>query len=94
MEAKGYQTGTLINVNAAFTFRLNFFTQVTVNGSFGYQWSKTQLLAKNDKNILVTKSYLWKPINIENTTLPKQTDSFKNYLADNPRLLSRSGRDL
>jgi outer membrane protein insertion porin family len=84
MEAKGYQTGTLINVNAAFTFRLNFFTQVTVNGSFGYQWSKTQLLAKNDKNILVTKSYLWKPINIENTTLPKQTDSFKNYLADNP----------
>jgi outer membrane protein insertion porin family len=84
LEEKGYHTGTLINVNAGYTLRLNFFTEFTVNGSFGYEWSKAQLLTKKDKNILVTKSYLWKPINIENTTLPVQTDSFKNYLADNP----------
>jgi outer membrane protein insertion porin family len=84
LEEKGYHTGTLINVNAGYTLRLNFFTEFTVNGSFGYEWSKAQVRTKNDKNFLVTKSYLWKPINIENTTLPVQTDSFKSYLKDNP----------
>ncbi|HSZ35082.1 MAG TPA: hypothetical protein VK772_17315, partial [Puia sp.] len=38
LDAKGYSTQTLINVNAGYTKRLDFFTQESVNGSFGYQW--------------------------------------------------------
>ncbi len=93
LEQKGFNTQTLINVNANYTRRIDFFTMVSVNGSFGYQWSKTTIHSKNDKSFPVTKSYLWKPINIENTTLPYTTDSFKNYLDSNPafRLSFRPG---
>jgi len=84
LEQKGFNTQTLINVNANYTRRIDFFTMVSVNGSFGYQWSKTTIHSKNDKSFAVTKSYLWKPINIENTTLPKTTDSFDRYLKANP----------
>ncbi len=84
LEQKGFNTQTLINVNANYTRRIDFFTMISVNGSFGYQWSKTTIHSKNDKSFPVTKSYLWKPINIENTTLPYTTDSFKNYLDSNP----------
>ena len=86
LDAKGYNTQTLINVNAGYTKRLDFFTQESVNGSFGYQWSKTQIHKKNDLVFTVTKSYFWKPINIENTTYPKITDSFKHFLQENPPL--------
>ncbi len=86
LDAKGYSTQTLINVNAGYTKRLDFFTQESVNGSFGYQWSKTQIHKKNDLTFSVTKSYFWKPINIENTTYPKITDSFKTILQENPPL--------
>ncbi|HEY2648893.1 MAG TPA: BamA/TamA family outer membrane protein [Puia sp.] len=93
LEQKGFNTQTLINVNANYTRRIDFFTMVSVNGSFGYQWSKTTIHSKNDKSFPVTKSYIWKPINIENTTLPYTTDSFKNYLDSNPafRLSFRPG---
>ena len=84
LEQKGFNTQTLINVNANYTRRIDFFTMVSVNGSFGYQWSKTTIHSKNDKSFPVTKSYVWKPINIENTTLPVTTDSFNKYLAQNP----------
>ncbi len=84
LEKKGFNTQTLINVNANYTRRIAFFTMVSVNGSFGYQWSKTTMHSKKDQNFPVTKSYLWKPINIENTTLPHTTDSFNKYLAANP----------
>jgi hypothetical protein len=84
LEQKGFNTQTLINVNANYTRRIDFFTMVSVNGSFGYQWSKTTIHSKHDKSFPVTKSYVWKPINIENTTLPKTTDSFDHYLALNP----------
>jgi outer membrane protein insertion porin family len=84
LDQKGFNTQTLINVNANYTRRIDFFTMVSVNGSFGYQWSKTTIHSKNDKSFPVTKSYLWKPINIENTTLPITTDSFDKYLAQNP----------
>jgi outer membrane protein insertion porin family len=85
LEKKGFKTQTLINVNGGYTRRLNFFTEGSLNGSFGYQWSKSLLHTKKDKSFLVTKSYLWKPINIENTTLD-ETDSLKNILASNPPL--------
>jgi outer membrane protein assembly factor BamA len=84
LEQKGFNTQTLINVNAQYTRRIDFFTMVSVNGSFGYQWSKTSIHSKKDRSFVVTKSYVWKPINIENTTLPKTTDSFDRYLAQNP----------
>jgi outer membrane protein insertion porin family len=84
LEQKGFNTQTLINVNANYTRRIAFFTMISVNGSFGYQWSKTTIHSKKDQNFAVTKSYLWKPINIENTTLPHTTDSFDTYLTNNP----------
>ncbi len=86
LEQKGYSTQTLINVNAGYTRRLDFFTQESVNGSFGYQWSKTQIHKKNEQAFSVTKSYFWKPINIENTTYPNITDSFQTILKENPPL--------
>jgi outer membrane protein insertion porin family len=85
LENKGFKTQTLINVNGGYTKRLNFFTQGTLNGSFGYQWSRSLIHSKNDKNFVVTKSFIWKPINIENTTLVEQ-DSLKKILLDNPPL--------
>ena len=86
LEAKGYNTQTLINVNAGYVERLDFFTQVNENASFGYQWSKTELHKDKEKTISVTKKYLWKPINIENYTYPVIKDSFKTLLKDNPPL--------
>ena len=70
LEQKGFHTQTLINVNANYTRRIDFFTLVSLNGSFGYQWSKPTLHTEKDNSFSVTKSYLWKPINIENTSLP------------------------
>ncbi len=86
LEEKGFHTQTLINVNANYTRRIDFFTLVSLNGSFGYQWSRPTLHTVKDKTFTVTKSYLWKPINIENTSLPVTTDSFDNVLNENPPL--------
>jgi len=84
LEAKGYNTQTLINVNAGYIKRLDFFTQMSENASFGYQWSKSEVHKDKDKLVTVTKSYLWKPLNIENFTYPVITDSFRTLLKDNP----------
>ena len=86
LEEKGYATQTLINVNAGYTWRFDFFTQVSVNGSFGYLWSKVKQKTWGEKTFNVTKHYTWKPINIENTTYPVITDSFQTILNDNPPL--------
>jgi outer membrane protein insertion porin family len=86
LESKGYTTQTLINVNAGYTRRLDLFTQISENASFGYQWSKSWIKKNKEKNVTITKSYLWKPINIENTTYPVITDSFLMILAQNPPL--------
>jgi outer membrane protein insertion porin family len=86
LEEKGFRTQTLINVNANYTRRIGFFTYLSINGSYGYQWSRTQLHSDKEKTIKVTKGYLWKPINIENTSLPSTTDSFDHVLANNPPL--------
>ncbi|HEX3767446.1 MAG TPA: hypothetical protein VHT72_03680, partial [Puia sp.] len=86
MEAKGYNTQTLINVNAGYVKRLLYFTQVNENANFGYQWSKTELRKTNGNTFTVTKSYLWKPINIENYTYPVIKDTFKILLKNNPPL--------
>jgi outer membrane protein insertion porin family len=86
LENKGFHTQTLINVNANYTRRIDFFTFESINGSFGYQWSKTKLKSDKEKIVSITKSYLWKPINIENTSLPVTSDSFNTLLKNNPAL--------
>ena len=86
LENKGFRTQTLINVNATYTRRLAFFTMVSVNGSFGYQWSRTLQHMSGDQMVNVTKSYLWKPINIENTDTLNTTDSLDHILTENPAL--------
>ncbi len=86
LQEKGFHTQTLINVNANYTRRIDFFTFESVNGSFGYQWSKNILRSKRYKSYTVTKSFLWKPFNIENTSLPYTTDSFNTLLTQNPPL--------
>lgn len=64
---------TVINVNASYIDRRQFFTVRSANASFGWEWTK--------KN----KSFLWRPFNIEYTKLDK-TDSFQNYLNEIPSL--------
>jgi outer membrane protein insertion porin family len=86
LEEKGYHTQTLINVNAGYVYRFDFFTQVNENISFGYQWSKIELHKDKDLTFSVTKNYLWKPINIENYSYPVIEDSFKTLLQENPPL--------
>src|SRR5580765_1212199 len=82
LENKGFHTQTLINVNANYTRRIDFFTLVSLNGSFGYQWSRPTIKTVRGNSFSVTKSYLWKPINIENTSLPVTTDSFDTVLQE------------
>ncbi len=64
---------TVLNANASYTDRYQFFTVKSINGSFGYEWNKGN------------KSFLWRPFNIEYTDLNK-TDSFQRYLDTNPSL--------
>jgi hypothetical protein len=64
---------SVVNVNASYIDRRQFFTVRTINGSFGWEWSKNKW------------SYLLRPINIEYTQLDK-TDSFKTYLQNVPSL--------
>ena len=64
---------TVLNANASYTDRYQFFTVKSINGSFGYEWNKGN------------KSFLFRPINIEYTQLDK-TDSFQRYLDTNPSL--------
>ena len=70
---------TILNFNASYTDRRQFFTVRTINGSWGYQWTKTNSLANS------SKTYLYKPINVEYTTLTK-TDSFQKILNNIPSL--------
>ena len=64
---------TILNANASYTDRRQFFTAKTFNVSWGYQWSRGY------------HSFLWTPLNIEYTRLDK-TDSFQHYLDSIPSL--------
>ncbi len=70
---------TILNFNASYTDRRQLFTVRTINGSWGYQWTKTNSLANS------SRTYLYKPINVEYTTLTK-TDSFQKILNNIPSL--------
>jgi len=75
---------TVLNVNASYIDRRQFYTLKSINGSWGYQWSR------NSGNI--TKSFIYKPINVEYSLLG-ETDSLKYILSQNPslRLAFRTG---
>lgn len=64
---------SVLNVNASYIDRRQFFTMRSINGSFGYEWTRGN------------KSFLIRPINIEYTQLIK-TDSFNRYLDSIPSL--------
>jgi outer membrane protein assembly factor BamA len=64
---------TLLNVNASFTDRRQFYTLRSINGAWGYQYTKNN------------KTFLWRIPNIEYTTLD-QEDSLKALLKANPAL--------
>jgi outer membrane protein insertion porin family len=64
---------TVINANASYIDRRNFFAVTTFNASFGWEWA-----VKN-------KSYLLRLLNVEYTKLVK-TDSFQRYLDQIPSL--------
>ncbi|HXB06392.1 MAG TPA: BamA/TamA family outer membrane protein [Puia sp.] len=64
---------SVVNVNASYIDRRQFFTMRSINGSFGWEWTKGN------------QSYLIRPVNIEYTQLDK-TDSFNRYLEKVPSL--------
>jgi outer membrane protein assembly factor BamA len=64
---------SIVNVNASYIDRRQFFTMRSINASFG--WERTW----------GNRSLLWRPFNIEYTQLDK-TDSFNHYLQTVPSL--------
>jgi outer membrane protein insertion porin family len=64
---------SVLSFNSSYTDRFNFFKVFSINGSWGYEWSRNN------------KSYLYRPLNIEFTQLNK-TDSFQTYLDSIPSL--------
>jgi hypothetical protein len=64
---------TVLNFNAGYTDRRQFFKLRSVNASWGYEWTRGN------------RSFLYKPLNIEYTQLNK-TDSFQNLLDSIPSL--------
>ena len=78
---------TLLNVNASYTDRRHFYTVRSLNGSWGYQWSKSkQTFSANNVPINSTRVFLYKPINIEYNNVD-QSDSLKKMIQENPSLI-------
>ncbi|PWT74618.1 MAG: hypothetical protein C5B59_10770 [Bacteroidetes bacterium] len=81
---KNYQS--LFNVNATYTYRKELFEMKSINGSWGYQWSKArQKETTGNININSTHTFLVRIPNVEYTVLNKR-DSFQNILNKNPSL--------
>jgi len=76
---------TLINVNASYTDRRAFYILRSINGSFGWQWSRSLQHTEGEMNVSSTRTFLWKPLNVEYTT-ESPTDSLNNILKANPSL--------
>lgn len=64
---------TVLDFNAAYTDRREFFTLRSFNTSWGYQWTRGN------------RTFVYKPLNIEFTNLDK-TDSLQNLLDSIPSL--------
>ncbi len=76
---------TLINLNASYTDRRRFFTLSSLNGSFGYQKTWTKQHFDKGQTVTSTKTFLWKPLNVEYSLLEAQ-DSLRTVLTQNPSL--------
>lgn len=76
---------TVINANLTYTDRRDLFKLRSINGSFGYQWSRTRQHTEGELNVSSTRTFLWKPLNIEFTGL-STTDSLDNMIRANPSL--------
>jgi outer membrane protein assembly factor BamA len=76
---------TVINANLTYTDRRDLFKLRSVNGSFGYQWSRTHQHTEGELTVSSTRTFLWKPLNIEFTGL-STTDSLDRMIAANPSL--------
>jgi outer membrane protein insertion porin family len=70
---------TVLNFNASYTDRRDFFTLRALGASWGYEWTKINKERKS------TRSYLLRLPNIEYANL-SQTDSLKNLLDTIPTL--------
>ncbi len=76
---------SLINVSASYTDLRALYKLRSIDGSFGWQWSKVRQHSEGELNINSTHTFLWKPLNIEYTT-ETLTDSLNTILAANPSL--------
>jgi outer membrane protein assembly factor BamA len=76
---------TVINLNASYTDRSAFFKLRSINGSFGYQWSRSRQHNADELSVSSTRTFLWKPLNVEYTGL-HTTDSLDRLLIANPSL--------
>ena len=65
---------TVLNLNASYVDRRDFYSLKSLNGSWGYQWTKTN------------KTFVYRPINVEYNVVD-QTDSLQKIIAGNPSLL-------
>jgi outer membrane protein insertion porin family len=70
---------TVLNLNASYTDRRQFFTLRAFSASWGYQWARIN----KEKN--KTYSYIFNPINVEYASLSK-TDSLQKLLDSIPSL--------
>jgi outer membrane protein assembly factor BamA len=64
---------SVLNLNASYTDRRQFFTVQSFNASWGYQWTRGN------------RSFIFNPLNVEYTKLFK-TDSFQRFLDSIPSL--------
>lgn len=68
---------TIINLNGSYTERRRFLNARSLNGSWGYEWSR--------RNESANRNYSWQliPVNLEYTTVSK-TDSLRKIEEDYP----------
>ena len=76
---------TLFNVNASYTDRRAFFTLRSINGSMGFQGTRSRNKTVGDQTVTSTRTFLWKIPNIEFSSLSKE-DSLEKILIANPSL--------
>ncbi len=76
---------TVINTNLTYTDRRDLFKLRSINGSFGYQWSRSRQHTEGELTVSSTRTFLWKPLNVEFTGLTT-TDSLDKMIKANPSL--------
>ncbi|MBS1597959.1 MAG: BamA/TamA family outer membrane protein [Bacteroidetes bacterium] len=87
LERKFRSPQTLLSFNASYTDRRHFYTVRSINGSFGWQGSRSrQTFTSNNVPINKNKVFLFRPLNIEYNNVD-ESDSLKNMIRQNPSLI-------